>query len=38
MLQAVKDIQAWRKFSGTEWQREINVRDFIVSKAKEWSF
>ena len=31
MLQRTKQPQAWRNFSGTDWQREINVRDFIVS-------
>ena len=31
MLQVVKSTQAWRNFSGTRWQSEINVRDFIVS-------
>jgi pyruvate-formate lyase len=30
MLQRTKQPQAWRNFSGTDWQREINVRDFIV--------
>jgi pyruvate-formate lyase len=30
MLQRTKQLQAWRNCSGTEWQREINVRDFIV--------
>jgi len=31
MLQRTKQPQAWRNFAGTDWQREINVRDFIVS-------
>jgi len=31
MLQVVNSAQAWRKFSGADWQREINVRDFIVA-------
>ena len=28
---------AWRKFSGTEWQRDINVRDFIVANVTPYS-
>ena len=31
MLQRTKQPQAWRNFSGAVWQREIDVRDFIVS-------
>ena len=37
MLQLVKDTQAWRTFSGSEWQREINVRDFIVSNVTPYT-
>jgi len=37
MLQAVKDTQAWRKFSGADWQREIDVRDFIVANVTPYS-
>ena len=27
----------WRNFSGTDWQRQIDVRDFIVSNVTPYS-
>jgi formate C-acetyltransferase len=37
MLQLVKQTQAWRNFAGTDWQREINVRNFIVSNVTPYT-
>ena len=36
-MHAEQWTQAWRKFSGTDWQREINVRDFIVSNVTPYA-
>ena len=29
--------RAWRNFAGSGWQREINVRDFIVSNVTPYT-
>ena len=33
----IQEVDAWRKFSGETWKRDIDVRDFIVSNVTPYT-
>ena len=37
LMQVAQGRNEWRTFSGTDWQRQIDVRDFIVSNVTPYT-